>query len=53
MGEKVISVRVPKEVADKVKKKAKREDLTTSQVVRRSLRRYLESEDCDEKEDDQ
>ena len=50
-----LAVRIPAELRDAAQEKAKREDLTVSQVVRRFLREWVglppESEQEDETED--
>ena len=45
MEEKLITVRVPEDLHEKVKKKAKEKDVTVSQVVRRALRAFTEDDD--------
>lgn len=40
--EVVLTVRVPKDLAQQVRQVADSRDETTSQVIRRSLRRYVE-----------
>ncbi len=37
-----ITIRVPQELYEKAKEKAKREDITVSQVLRRCLREWVE-----------
>ena len=39
-----ISLRVPDELYQKAKEKAKREDITLSQVLRRALRKWVEED---------
>ena len=45
MEEKLITVRVPADLHEKAKKKAKEKDVTVSQVVRRALRAFTEDDD--------
>ena len=48
MGEKRVTVKVPEELHEKAKKKAKEKDVTVSQVVRRALREFTEDDDSPE-----
>ena len=43
-----ISAQVDKALADKVRKKAKKKDLTLSQVIRRALREFTRDDDSEE-----
>jgi len=42
MPDPIITARIPQELYDKVKEKAKRDDITLSQVLRRLLREWIE-----------
>ena len=50
MEEKLITVRVPEDLHEKAKKKAKEKDVTVSHVVRRALRAFTEDDDLSEDE---
>ena len=45
MGEKRVTVKVPEDLHEKAKKKAKEKDVTVSQVVRQALRAFTEDVD--------
>jgi predicted HicB family RNase H-like nuclease len=48
MVEKLVTVRVPEDLHEKAKKKAKEKDVTVSQVVRRALREFTKDDDSPE-----
>ena len=48
MVEKLITVRVPGDLHEKAKEKAKEKDVTVSQVVRRALREFTKDDDSSE-----
>jgi len=52
MDDKKITFRLPQELYDRARAKAKREDITLSQVLRRCLRKWLQ-DDPPAKKDEQ
>ena len=41
MEDQVMSVRIPKDLAERAKQEATEKDLTLAQIIRRALRSYL------------
>ena len=47
-----LAIRIPRELRDAANAKARREDLTVSQVVRRFLREWVKDDPPEEKEEE-
>ena len=45
MTDKKLTFRLPEDLYDKAKEKAKQEDITLSQILRRCLRKWVEEKD--------